>query len=114
MTCIHTIYNFIKDWQTVFVTLPTFGFAWYTWEVNSLMQAMARAQLDYSINKFPKEFFATRLSHLPTCIAAKIMIESISRANGKVVWKHWYKEFESEHIDTRKNRKVLKEQMWNK
>ena len=102
------IYEFLKDWLPTILAAVAALFAWFTWEVNTLIAAIDRSGMKLEPRgKFDKEFFARRLSRMPTCIAEKILSHALSRTGGLVFWKDWHDMFMKEHRSIRKSRKEL-------
>ena len=109
-------YQFLKDWQTVWVAVIVTAVAWYNWEINLLIQAATRNTKLLPRESRPANFdwgrLAGHLSHLPIQVAMRVLEGAYYRHSGKYLWKDYRDAFQKKHDSVRKNRSSLRKSSW--
>lgn len=86
-------------------------FAWYSFEVTVFLNLIDKNPTRFDHKSIDVKFFAMRLSHLPTWLAARICMGGFYRS-GIPIWDDTYQSFLHEHQTFRKNLKALKKRGW--
>lgn len=103
--------GFLKDWQTTIIALPTICFAWYTWEVSNVVQAMDRKFTGrLQVDDYVVSFLAMRTTHIWWRWLARMVAEAAAmRFEGAFFSKETRTKFDGHFASRRKKRIELKE-----